>query len=190
METMKWSHGHCGHVGGVGLFFRCHKWSIILKVRFLKKPHVWTLFNFFPEGLGLVRNTFLHPVGVFCTLLNISNVHIEHFLIRTKTCIYIYIYIPIYPFKGTAVYMFGVLCWGHSCGWRNIASCRCFCRSMNRRVDKYGSRCIWYVRFFVIFQIFLGEAWIGREHVPTPCGSLFHPVKHLQRPYGIFFDKD
>ena len=25
---------------------------------------------------------------------------------------------------------------------------------------------------FDIFQICLGEAWIGREHVPTPYGSL------------------
>ena len=43
---------------------------------------------------------------------------------------------------------------------------------------------------FDIFRIFLGEAWIGREHVPTPSGSLLHPVKHLQRPYRVFFDKD
>ena len=46
------------------------------------------------------------------------------------------------------------------------------------------------ILIFYIFQIFLGEAWTGREYVPTPCGSLLHPVKHLQRPYRAFFDKD
>ena len=41
--------------------------------------------------------------------------------------------------------------------------------------------------FLTIFQIFLRIAWPGAQHVPTPSGSLLHPVKRLQRPHEAVF---
>ena len=41
---------------------------------------------FFSESPGMVGKMFPHPVGVFCTLLDTPNVHIDHFFIL---CLYL-----------------------------------------------------------------------------------------------------